>query len=299
MTSYGGYLSYASGDRNCIRSRRNDSRWFSAISKLFKPRISKGFEETDRFFRRKDEYLVHSLDLVSEIPIWVKLRNFDECHYADDGIHFENGIEDYKPHGVPYLGYLKLHLQTAYPDITDLYNKIKKNHTDWTQKIKEIMSGQDIPYKPSFEKIIIDRISNCCPELTRSKDTGLSKNNIYIDQSFFNILFKALYYNLELDLLEVKHEDSTYQLKYAHNIIIAQGDEVYMYKLKDVTSDLVEDEHLKKIIQSYRDLSERLKQDRDRFIWKDKLMELVSLVQGGKLLEGDGACELCPPKLPS
>jgi hypothetical protein len=68
-----------------------------------------------------------------------------------------------------------------------------------------------------------------------------------------------------------------------------------MYKLKDVITDLVRDEYLKKIIESYRDLSDRLKHDNDLIDWKNKLMGLYHLVKGGKPLEGDGACELCPP----
>jgi hypothetical protein len=249
IVSYRSHKSYADRDRN---HNRYNSWKFWVNSKLSKLSVSKGFEETDGFFRRKDDCLIHSLDLVNEIPKWLDLRNFDECHYADDGIHFDKGIEDYKPFGVPYLGYLKLYLESAYPDITDLYNKIKKNHTDWSQKIKEIMSGQDIPYKPSFEKFIGDKIGSTCPALSGSNDIGLTQNNVYIDRSIFNILFKTLYNNLELDPLEVKLEGSTYQLNYAHNTIIAQGDEIYMYKLKNVINDLVNDEYLKKLFKAIK-----------------------------------------------
>ncbi len=181
----------------------------------------------------------------------------------------------------------------------DLYNKIKMNHADWSQKIKEIMSVQDKPYKPSFEKIIIDKINNSCPTLNRSKDTGLSQNNIYIDQPVFNILFKALCHNLQLEPLEVKSSGSTSQLEYAHNTIIAQGDEPYMHKLKDVINDLVNDEDLNKIIQNYRYMKDSLRVDDDRQVWKSKLMNLYHSVKGGKTLGGDGACDLCPPVPPS
>jgi len=292
IASYGRHRSNASGDRNCIRSYSNDSRWFSLISKA---QISKGFEKTNRFFRRKDEYKAHSLQLVEEIPKWLRYRIFDECYY-DDGVHFEKGIEDYEPFGVPYLNHLKSHLEAAYPDLMDLYKKIEKNRADWSQKIKEIMSGHDKPYKPSFEKIIIDKINNSCPTLNRSNDNELGQNNIYIDQSVFNILFKALSNNIQLDPLEVKSSDSTSQLEYAHKTIIAQGDEPYMYKLKDVINDLVKDNDLKKIIQNYSELSDSLRLDADRNDWKSKLMNLYHSVMGGIALEGDGACKLCPSK---
>jgi hypothetical protein len=35
--------------------------------------------------------------------------------YNEYGLQFENGIEDYKPLNLPYLEYLKLHLEAAYP----------------------------------------------------------------------------------------------------------------------------------------------------------------------------------------
>ena len=46
----------------------------------------------------------------------------------------EKGIESYESLGLPYLDYLKLHLEEAYPDVMDLYNKIKMNHADWSHK---------------------------------------------------------------------------------------------------------------------------------------------------------------------
>jgi hypothetical protein len=36
-----------------------------------------------------------------------------------------------------------------------------------------------IPNRPSFEKIIIDRINNLCPILKISNDKELEENNIY------------------------------------------------------------------------------------------------------------------------
>jgi hypothetical protein len=291
IASYRSHKTHADRDRN---HNKYNSWKFWVNSGLSKLSIPTGFEETNRFFRREASYHAHSLQLVEEIPIWLDLRNFDECYYADYEVRFEKGIETYESYmGVPYLGYLKLHLEAAYPDITDLYNRIKKNHTDWSQKIKEIMSGQNIPYKPSFEKIIIDRISNCCPALKRSRDTELSKNNMYINQSVFNILFKTLYNGLQLNALEVKANDITPKLEYNHNTIIAQGDVSNMYKLNDTINDLVNDEDLKKIIENYRELSKGLADD-DIDVWKSKLMSLHHSVKGGEPLKGDGACKLCP-----
>jgi hypothetical protein len=255
-----------------------------------KPRIT----ETIAFFGRQDDYRKHSRDLVGVIHKWLELRNFDECSYTEYGVHFEKGIEDYEPLGVPYLNHLKSHLEAAYPDLMDLYKKIERNHADWSKKIKEIMSGQDNPYKPSFEKTIIDKINNSCPTLNRSKDTGLSQNNIYIAQSVFNILFKALYNNLQLDPIEVKSSGSTSQLEYDHNKIIAQGDEIYMYKLKEVVNDLVKNQGLKNIIQYYKEMDDSLRRDEDFTVLKSKLMDLYHSVMGGVALEGDGACKLCP-----
>jgi hypothetical protein len=131
-----------------------------------------------------------------------------------------------------------------------------------------------------------------CPELKASSETELTQINTYIDRYIFNIIFKTLYNKLELDPLDTKHEDSFYQLIHAHTTIIAQGDEIYMNKLKDGITDLVRDEYLKKIIESYRDLHDRLRVD--RLSWENKLMDLYHLVNGRKPLEGNGACELCP-----
>jgi hypothetical protein len=156
------------------------------------------------------------------------------------------------------------------------------------------MSGQDNPYKPSFEKFIIAKINSSCPTLNRSSDTGLGQN-IYLDQSVFNNIFRALYDNFELDLL-VKSSGSTSQLEYDHNKIIAQGDEIYMYKLKEVMNDLVKDQGLKNIIQYYKEMDDSLKRDEDYTVLKSKLMDLYHSVMGGVALEGDGACKLCPSK---
>ena len=121
------------------------------------------------------------------------------------------------------------------------------------------MSVQDTTYNPSFEKIITDKINKSCPTLNRSNDTGLSQNNIYIDQSVFNIVFKAFYNNLQLDPLEVKSSGSTSQLEYDHNKIIAQGDEINMYKLKEAMNELVKDQGLKNIIQYYKEMYDSLR----------------------------------------
>ena len=160
----------------------------------------------------------------------------------------------------------------------------------------EIMSVQDTPYNPSFEKIITDKINNSCPTLNRSNDTGLSQNNIYIDQSVFNILFKALYNNLQLDPLEVKSSGSTSQLEYDHNKIIAQGDEINMYKLKEAMNELVQDQGLKNIIQYYKEMYDSLRRDEHFTVLKSKLMDLYHSVMGGIALDGYGACELGPSK---
>jgi hypothetical protein len=203
--TYAGRLLDCSG--NCSDYNRNDSWRFWVTSKLS---FSKRFEETESFFRRKDDYLKHSVDLVNEIPKWLDLRNFDECYYGDYGIRFDNRIEDYRHYEVPYLDHLKIHLESAYPDITNFHNSIKKNHEAWSQKIKEIMSDRNISYKPSFEKFICDRIRSSCPELNASNDTELTQNNTYIVRYIFNILFKALYNRLELNPLDVKREGSVY-----------------------------------------------------------------------------------------
>jgi hypothetical protein len=161
------------------------------------------------------------------------------------------------------------------------------------------MAGNDKQYKPSFEKIIINKINSSCPTLVRSIDIGLGQNNIYISQSVFNILFKALYNNLPLDPLEIKSRGSTCQLEYDHNKVIAQGDEFYMGKLKEAINDLVIDQSLKNLVQNYKEMNDSLRLEEDFDVLKTKLMDLYHSVMCGTVLEGDGACVLCPRKSPS
>jgi hypothetical protein len=280
-------------------THRSGTRKHSPIHQLFRSQVSKGITKTDRFFRRNDDYKAHSIQLVEVIPKWLGYGNFDHCDYSDSGVRFTEGIDYYLHNLIPYINHLKQHLAKGYPDIMSLYDNIKKNHTDWSQKIKEIMSGRDVPFKPSFEKIITDSIKTSCPALKESNNTELTENNVYIVRSVFNILFKTVYNNLDLDPLEVKSSGSTFQLEYDHRTIVAQGDEFYMNRLKDQIIDLAKAENLRNIIRDYRDLNSSLRLDKDFNDLKSKLMDVYNSVRGGMPLKADGACELCPPALNS
>ena len=137
-----GNKSYDNRTRN---NRSNNSRLFQLNSWSEKLSRTPRIRKTSAFFRRQENYQDHSRQLVHEIPKWLQLRNFDECYYGEYGVRLEKGIESYESLGLPYLDYLKLHLEEAYPDVMDLYNKIKMNHADWSHKIRDyVCAGHHI-----------------------------------------------------------------------------------------------------------------------------------------------------------
>ena len=75
-----------------------------------------------------------------------------------------------------------------------------------------------------------------------------------------------------------------------------KGSKEDMEKLKELRNELFQDRYIKDIIEEYRALRENLIRDDDEQQLRVDLTRLNNDVNGGMLLEGYGACNLCPPR---
>jgi hypothetical protein len=78
--------------------------------------------------------------------------------------------------------------------------------------------------------------------------------------------------------------------------MIAKGNKDDMEKLKELKNEFFHNTELKNIIEEYRALREGLIHDDDEQQLRTVLIRLQNNINGGMVLEGYGACDLCPPR---
>jgi hypothetical protein len=94
------------------------------------------------------------------------------------------------------------HLDKAYPNWLPTLSEIESERKAICTQIENVKVSltSTVPYKPSYERIIVVRIKQCCPALRRLHDVTLTENNIYLDY-IFSIIFGQLLNNLLYDLI--------------------------------------------------------------------------------------------------
>lgn len=195
--------------------------------------------------------------------------------------------------------YMKKHLEkeTKYGILVSV-SEIESSHRKLCEKIGEIMiSDAPISIKPSFQKIIFDRIESTCRTLKRSKDTSLTENNIYLPVFVFKEIFDTVCAGESAIPLSIRVKDNyRSQLWYGNERqALGQGDDAIIRKLNEVIKELVQDNEVKKRVAEYSETHNQLMNDQKINELKNKIEELCTYVHAGGYLGGFDACELCDP----
>ena len=252
--------------------------------------------KTDGFFRWEEAYHTHSRQLAEAIPKWLDRMNFTECEYKNGTTYFRKQIEatSIEPNKVPYVEELRSHLGLGYPEIMNQYRMIQRNDEQRSLRINEIMSAQ---YTNSFQKIIINRVSSSCPKLRKiNKHIPLERQyDAYDDVSIFHILFTDLFNGWLVGSLNVEESNELWY-RNSDTKMIAKGRKEDMEKLKEIRNELFKDKDINDIIEEYRILRENLVRGDDKVQLRNDLRRLYGDINGGKALQGYGACHLCPTR---
>lgn len=194
---------------------------------------------------------------------WTNRLSFTSCDYRE-GQLFMHVPDKVEPEYVAYMQQMKLHLDKAYPGLLPTPTEIESEHKKTCDMIKKVLSSTSIvPSKPSYERIIVDKIGAYCPALKRSQDAHLRENNIYLDTFIFRILFDiALRQGPTMTLdVEPQSKSDMKQLYYEHGTIIGQGEPTLMTNLKQALGELLRDKSIKDRIEEYVEIRTKLQND--------------------------------------
>jgi hypothetical protein len=180
---------------------------------------------------------------------------------------------------------MKKHLEKAYAMILNAPTEIETKHKELCNQIDKTMVSliSVIPYEPSYERIITDKIKKYCPSLKGSNDVELTQNNIYIERYIFNTIFNTVSTGESTLSLSVenKYNNNTHQLVYQNAIIIGQGERGVMNKLKEALEKLVIDNTIKTGIRDYNELHNQLINDEEITTLRKKIQTLYDYTYGG------------------
>jgi hypothetical protein len=251
------------------------------------------------FFRK--HYKTHSKQLVDALGEWLNRLRFTSYEYSGGRLH-RRVHDTIEPEYVEYIEYMKLHLNKAYPNLLPSPSEIDLERKKICAQIENVTVSltSTVPYKPSYERIIIDKIKASCPNLTRSQDATLTENNIYLDTYIFGIIFDAVTSQEAVITLDIKpkFKSDIKQLLYEGGTIIAQAEEVVMINLKRTLEELITDGSVKRRIIEYRELSSKLQNDPQIEKLRVFGREMRTQIYGGAILGGYPACDLCDPDIP-
>lgn len=243
------------------------------------------------------DYHSHSLQLIDALKEWANRIRFTSCKY--EGGFFN--IEDQKPiesmnHG--FMRYMKKHLEKEeeyQQKILTLIIKIETDHKQLCGRIENIIAS-NISYRPSFQKLIIDKIESSCPKLTETNRTDLEENNIYIKPHIFKLIFGKILNNESAIILEIVPSSiSNSSVLVCPLFALAQGESSDMDRLKTVMERLVTDIDIKKRVDEYVELEKELTGYEKIDELKNMIDELWTFIHGGGYLGGIDACQLCDP----
>jgi hypothetical protein len=241
-------------------------------------------------------YRMHSRQLVNALQNWESQLVFTSYEYKE-GLFTPEKIE---PEYIPFIQQMKKHLDKSYQGLLPSPLEIETNHKNLCNKIQNLMEYKSdvIPSRPSFEKIIIDRINNLCPTLNISDDEELRGNNIYGDKFIFYKIFDYVSRGKSTMNLNIKPDIGNKMLWYEGTKGFARGTQETMEKLKGAIQGLLQDEEIISRINEYNNLINQLKNDEQIKHMKSVIREFCTLIYGGRTLGGYPCCDLCDPDIP-
>jgi hypothetical protein len=251
------------------------------------------------FFRI--HYRKHSRQLVNALKKWVDQLTLTSYEYKEGRLS-KDEPDKIEPEYVEYIEYMKLHLNKAYPNLIPSPSEIDLERKKICGQIENVTVSltSTVPYNPSYERIIIDKIKASCPNLKRSQDATLTENDIYLDTYIFGIIFDKVTRHDAAITLEIKpkYKSDIKQLFYEGGTIIAQAEEVVMINLKLTLEELISNESVKRRIKDYEELKSKLLNDPQIEKLRVFAREMRTQIYGGAILGGYPACDLCDPDIP-
>jgi hypothetical protein len=245
------------------------------------------------------DYRSHSIQLADALREWFDQVKFTSYRYEQGSLDIDNQ-EPVESMNKGFMRYMKEHMkkEEAYQQqILALIVEIETTHKQLCERIKDVISSE-IPYKPSFQKIIIDKIKSCCPMLKKTRRSDLEENNIYIESNIFKLIFGKIFNKEPTIILKIVpsfHFSNSDVLMHRELLALAQGESSDMDRLKTAIEQLVMDNDIKKKVDEYTDYEKQLTNYERINELKDRIDDLWTFIQGGGYLGGFDACELCDP----
>jgi hypothetical protein len=163
----------------------------------------------------------------------------------------------------------------------------------YIQKI--ISSTSLVPGNPPYERIIIDKIKVACPSLRAMHDITLTQNDIYLNKYLFAMIFETVKrQETKISLIvEPTSKSDIKRLVYEGQLTLAQGSEGNVVILKRTIEELIKDEFIKRRVNEYEVLVDKLKNDPKVRSLKEFSTEMHTQIYGGRILGGYPVCDLC------
>ena len=247
------------------------------------------------FFRM--HYRKHSKQLVNALQDWESQLEFTSYEYME-GLFTPKRVE---PEYVEFMQYMRKHLDKAYQGVLPSPLDIETNRRRLCSQIQNVMEYKSdlIPSRPSFEKIIIDRIENLCHILKISNDIELKGNNIYAGKFIFNKIFDYVSMGKSTMNLNIKPDvRNNKMLWYEGTRGLARGKQETMEKLKESIEGLLIDSEIIARIDEYNKLMNQMRNDEQIKHMKSAIREFRTRIYGGQVLGGYPVCDLCDPDIP-
>jgi hypothetical protein len=210
------------------------------------------------------QYERHSEQLSNAFRQYLNLLNFANCEYVD-GVFFKYHEKFIEP-AVPYMDYMKKHLDIAYKTHFIDPTVIQSERNTICKEMNYMVTTPFtcVPHGPTFETIITNRINDNCPGLdpTENTDPDPDTINFYLCRTTFQIVFEVVNNKRQLNL-KVKQTflNDVHELIHGSGTTVARGDEQTVLKLKSVLEELISNERILGIINQYHKLKDRLDND--------------------------------------
>jgi hypothetical protein len=193
------------------------------------------------------------------------------------------------------MQYMMKHVEKSYPELFAFINEVANDHYQTCGKIDDVMTFYTpvTVDRPSFQKIIIDKIASSCPNLKTTVKKGLTENNIYISEHVFKAIFNTVESKeSSFVLFERPINDNRTTLWYKDTFALGQGENRTIKNLKKTLEELILDTNIKKRVEEYALLDKKLDDERINELRK-RINYLYEYIHGGQILAGYPICDLC------
>lgn len=188
-------------------------------------------------FFSDEQYKEHSKQLVDALTDWANQIKFVSCKYENGELQIHNEII-WRP-GVPYMGRMFQHLDSAYKDSFPDIDQIQSDRNVICNEIRDLMTTHfgPKPHKPSFEMIVSDSIKKNCPNLKKIIDVALDidEHNFFSHNKICSMIFETTTngkHKLDLTIRPSPFDGFVDLARWGATI--ARGDKESISKLKSV-----------------------------------------------------------------